>query len=147
MNKNVKEEETEVLAMKEEDILAKLMGVNEIPESTIQIPRIGIEVEVKALTQREINQIRKECMTREKENGKYVKKVNNNEYDAGIIVGATTNFNWNNPKLLESVNASDGKAYIQRKLFPGEISFLVNKILELSGFNDEIQEKEDIKNS
>lgn len=136
-----------VFATKEDDILAKLLGVSETPEATIQIPRIGIELKIKALTQKEITGIRKECTTRKKVSGVYTEKVNNTEYDAGIIVGASTNFNWNNPKLLESISASDGKAYINRKLFPGEISFLVNKILELSGFNDELQEKEEIKNS
>lgn len=147
MKKNELEiEENSTFATKEEDILAKLMGVSETPEAIIQIPRLGIELKIKALTQREITEIRKECTTRKKEKGVYVEKVNNSEYDAGIIVGASTNFNWNNPRLLESIQSSDGKAYISRKLYPGEISFLVNKILELSGFNDELQEKEEIKN-
>ena len=149
---NKKDEIEEVLeidstyANKEEDILSKLMGVSETPEATIQIPRLGIELKVKALTQRELTEIRKECTSRKKVKGEWVEKVNNSEYDAGIIVGASTNFNWNNPKLLESTKSSDGKAYISRKLYPGEISFLVNRVLELSGFNDELQEKEEIKN-
>lgn len=146
MNKNIQEENV-VLAMKEEDILSKLMGTDEIPTAIIQIPRLGIEIHLKGLKDAEINRTKEECTRKKKENGKWAKEVNNTEFDAGLIVGATTNFDWNNPKLLESKKASDGKAYIMKKLLPGERSFLANKVLELSGFNDELEEKEDIKNS
>jgi hypothetical protein len=141
-----KEDQDKVLAMKEEDIIAKLMGTFEIPTTTIQIPRLGIEIELKGLTEKEISRIREECTTKKKVSGKFETKVNNAEFDAGLIVGATTNFDWNNPKLVDSLKVSDGKSYIRRKLLAGEISILVNKVLEISGFNDELEEKEDIKN-
>lgn len=141
-----KEEKDIVLAMKEEDILAKLLETHEVPTATIQIPRLGIELELKGLTEKEISSIREECTTRRKVSGKTEKKLNNADFDAALIIGATTNFNWNNPKLIETLKLSDGKAYIRKRLLAGEISFLANKVLELSGFNDELEEKEDIKN-
>lgn len=142
-----KNEQDSVLAMKEEDILAKLMGTHEVPTATIQVPRLGIEIELKGLTEKQISRIREECTTKRKVSGKLESKVNNADFDAAIIVGATTNFDWNNQKLVDSIKVSDGKAYIRRKLLAGEISFLTDKVLELSGFNDELEEKEDIKNS
>lgn len=141
-----KDEQNNVLAMKEEDILAKLMEKHEVPTAIIQIPRLGIQIELKGLTEKEISNIREECTDRRKIKGRTESKVNNADFDAGLIVVATTNFDWNNPKLIATKNASDGKSYIRRQLLPGEISFLTNKILELSGFNDELEEKEDIKN-
>jgi hypothetical protein len=143
-----KSEKNSVLAMKEEDILAKLMETHEVPTATIQIPRLGIQLELKGLTEKEISTIREECTDKRKLKGRTETKVNSADFDAGLIVGATTNFDWNNPKLLATKKASDGKSYIRRQLLPGEISFLTNKILELSGFNDELEEeeKEDIKN-
>ncbi|AQR95568.1 phage tail assembly chaperone [Clostridium saccharoperbutylacetonicum] len=141
-----KEEQDKVLAMKEEDILAKLMGNEDIPTAIIQVPRLGIEIHLQGLKDAQINNIREECTKKKKENGKWIREVNNTEFDAGLIVEATTNFNWNNPELLKSKKASDGKSYIMKRLLPGERSFLANKVLELSGFNDELEEKEDIKN-
>ena len=141
------EEENKTLAMKEEDILAKLMGTHEVPTAIIEIPRLGIDIELKGLTERQISRIREECTTKKKISGKLESKINNADFDAGIIVIATVNFDWNNKKLVDSVQASDGKAFIRKTLLAGEISFLANKVLELSGFNDELEEKEDIKNS
>ena len=141
-------EENKALAMKEEDILKQLLGEDEVPEMTIEIPRINITLELKALRDKEIEVIRKECTERRKgDNGKWENRVNNLEYDAGLIEAATTNFNWSNPKLLAAKQVSTGKAFILKKLYPGERSFLVNKVLELSGFNDEMKVVEDIKNS
>ncbi|MFL0165595.1 phage tail assembly chaperone [Candidatus Clostridium helianthi] len=141
-----KNEKDEVLAMKEEDILAKLLETHDVPVAIIQVPRLGVEIQLKGLTEKEISRLREECTTKRKINGRNETKLNNADFDAALIVGATTNFNWNNPKLIDPLNLSDGKAYIRKKLLAGEISFLANKVLELSGFNDELEEKEDIKN-
>ena len=138
--------EEKILNMKEEDILNQLMGEEELPTATVILERLKIKLNLKGLTEKEITSIRKECSTRKKNKGVWEEKINNAEFDAGLIVGATTNFDWNNPKLLESKNVSDGKQYIRRKLLAGEISNLVDKILELSGFNDEIDEYDEIKN-
>lgn len=147
MSKNIVNEE-EILNMKEEDILAKLMGDYEVPTGTYPLKRLGIPLSLKGLTEKEISKIRKECTyTRKLRGGKTEEKFDGNEFDAGLIVAATTNFDWNNPKLLDSEKASSGKQYIRKKLLAGEISAVTDKILELSGFNNELEEAEDIKNS
>lgn len=136
----------QILNMKEEDIINKLMGAHEIPTATVILDRLEIKLELKGLTEKEISSIRKECTTRKKVKGAFEDKVNNAEFDAGLIVAGTNNFDWNNEKLLDSIKVSDGKQYIRRQLLAGEITNLVNKILDLSGFNDEMEETEDIKN-
>lgn len=137
----------QILSMKEEDILAKLMGTYETPTTTVILDRLGqIPVTLKGLTEKEISNIKKECTYSRKVKGQTIEKLNGNEFDAGLIIAATTNFNWNNPKLLDSIKASDGKQFIRKKLLAGEISALTDKILELSGFNSELEEAEDIKN-
>lgn len=144
MSKMVDEQ---IINMKENDILSKLMGTFEVPEATFIIDRLGIPVNLKGLTEKEISKIRKECTyTRKGKGGKIEEKLDGNEFDAGLIIAATTNFDWNNKELLESSKASDGKQFIRKKLLAGEISLLTDKILELSGFNNELEEVEDIKN-
>lgn len=138
----------QILNMKEEDILAKLMGTYDVPTATVILDRLGqIPVTLKGLTEKEISKIKKDCTYSRKSKGKTEEKFDGNEFDAGLIIAATTNFNWNDPKLLDSVKASDGKQFIRKKLLAGEISSLTDKILELSGFNSELEEAEDIKNS
>ena len=136
----------QIMNMKEEDILAKLMGTYEVPEATVFIDRMEIPVTLKGLSEKEISKIRKECTYTRKVKGKIEDKFDGNEFDAGLIIASTTNFDWNNSKLLESAKASDGKQFILRKLLAGERTNLVNKVLDLSGYNDELSDAEDIKN-
>ena len=136
----------QILNMKEEDILSKLMGTFETPEATVFIDRMGIPVTLKGLSEKEISKIRKECTYTRKVKGKIEERFDGNEFDAGLIIASTTNFDWNNKQLLDSAKASDAKAFIRKKLLAGEISSLTDKILELSGFGNELEEVEDIKN-
>lgn len=142
----IKMTDEQILNMKEEDILSKLMGTYEVPEATVFIERMGIPVTLKGLSEREISKIRKECTYIRKVKGNKEEKLDANEFDAGLIIAATTNFDWNYKQLLDSAKASDGKAFIRKKLLAGEISSLTDKILELSGFGNELEEVEDIKN-
>ncbi|OOM72921.1 phage XkdN-like protein [Clostridium puniceum] len=147
MNKN---EQNSVLAMKEEDILAKLLGEYTIPTKTFEIKRLGIRIDLKGLTDKELKALKKECMMKPKKvNGRWEEKVNGDDYDAAIIAASTTNFDWNNSKLVEKYQVGDGKKVVLKRLLPGERSFLVTKALELSGYNDDIEEvdEDDIKNS
>lgn len=140
----------EELLMQEESILNVLMGECEVPTKNYTIKRLGIQINLKGLTDKELKALRKECMMKPKKvNGKWEEKVNSDDYDAAIIVAATTNFDWNNPKLVEKLEVSDGKKVVLKRLLPGERTFLVNKVLELSGYNDDIEEieEDDIKNS
>lgn len=148
MKKNVNvEEESKVLEMKENEIINKLMGTYEAPKAMVILERLGIPVELKGLNRKEMDKIKKECTRKRKVNGRTEEQLDSAEYDAGIVVGATINIDWNNHKLLESSNVSDGKQFIMRKLLAGEISSLASKVLDLSGFGDELEEAEAIKNS
>ena len=142
------EEQQAQLASKEEDILAKLMGEEfEAPKGKATLERLGIQLELKGLTGDELSNIRKECTRKRKVNGKWEEKLNNAEYDAGVIIAATTNFNWNNQKLLSKFEMSDGKQFIIKKLLAGEKNALVEAILQLSGFGEDLEVTEDdIKN-
>ena len=142
------EEMKEKLATTEEDILAKLIGEEpEVPKGSATLDRLGIKLELKGLTGDEFKRIRKECTRKRKVKGAWEEKLDNAEYDAGIIIAATTNFNWNNPQLLSKYEMSDGKQFIIKKLLAGEKNALADAVLELSGFGDDLEVTEDdIKN-
>ncbi|RXM79576.1 hypothetical protein DP144_01860 [Clostridium tetani] len=143
-NEKIKDEE--ILNMTEEDIINKLMEPTEVPEATYFIDRIGIPVTLKGLSEKEINRIRKECTYAIGKGRKKVEKLDDEEFNAALIEAATVSPNWNNPKLLDALKASDGKQVIKKKFLAGEVSAIGDKVLELSGYNDELEEIEDIKN-
>lgn len=145
------EQEQKILDMKENDIINALLGEREIPTATVIVDLdknkgISIPIVLKGLTRKEMDRIKKAATKKRKIKGVFEEKIDSAEYDAGVVVGATTNFDWENPKLLDSVSASDGKQFLMKKLLAGEINALAGKVLELSGFDDELEEAEDIKN-
>jgi len=142
---NEKMNNEEILNMTEEDIISKLMEPTEVPEATYFIERLGIPVTLKGLSERDINRIKKECTYEIKgKRGKKTKELDDEEFNAALIEAATIKPNWNNAKLLEALKASDGSQVIRKKFLAGEISAMGDKILELSGFDEDLEE---IKNS
>lgn len=135
--------------MNEEDVIGALLEENEVPTRTVVIPRIGIPVKLKALTGKQINKIRKDNTHSEKIKGTKLEKdvFDDENFNAEIIEKATVSPNWNNPKLKDSLKVSNGREYIKRKLLAGEMDNLIEKIFDLSGYNDETEDIEAIKNS
>jgi hypothetical protein len=136
----------EILNMTEEDIINKLMEPTEVPEATYFVERIGIPITLKGLSEKEINRIKKECTYTRKERGKRIEKLDDEEFNAALIETATVNPNWNDSRLLDALKASDGRQVIRKKLLAGETAAIGDKVLELSGFDNELEEIEDIKN-
>lgn len=127
------------IIMTEEEILNKLIGGCEAPKSTFLLKRLGVQITLKGLTEKEISILKVQCT--------YDRKLNEDEFNSALILAATTNFNWNNEKLLNAYGASSGKALIGKILLAGEIVNLTRLILELSGFSNSIEKVEDtIKN-
>jgi len=130
-------EDNKILEMREQDIIAKLKEEREIPSATVVLESLGIPVALKGLTRKELDRARKISTHGKKE------ELNSAEYDANVVIAATTNFNWNAAKPS---NISDAAQFLMRKCLAGEISNLAGKVLELSGYGDELEEAEDIKN-
>ncbi|MCT4593183.1 MAG: hypothetical protein N4A57_02765 [Anaeromicrobium sp.] len=137
-NKRITEEE--ILNMTEENIIAKLMEPTEAPEATYLIDRLGIPITLKGLSEKEINRIKRECTYTRKERGKRVKELDDEEFNAALIEVATVKPNWNDKKLLDALKASDGRQVIRKKFLAGETSAMADKVLELSAFDNDLEE-------
>ncbi len=136
-----------IMEMKEKDIVSKLMGTYEIPTVTVALDRLGIPLKLKGLTSKEIGKIRKECTYQVKLKNKIEDRTDSSEFDAGLVATATTNFDWNAKELLAHHKSSDAKQLIRKMLLAGEIAVITDKIMEISGYSDELEEIEDVKNS
>jgi hypothetical protein len=136
----------EKVQMTEDDIIARLMEETPAPEATYSIERLGIQVTLRGLSEREVSRVKKECTHERKVRGAKVKELDEEEFNAALIEKSTVTPDWNNRKLLDALKASDGRQVIKKKLLAGETSALGDKVLELSGFDDELEEIENIKN-
>ena len=138
--------EEEILEMTEDEIINKLLEPTEVPERTYMIDRLGIPVTLKGLSEREIQRIRRECTVERKHRGQRIKELNEEEFNAALIEAATVSPNWSDKRLLSNLKLSSGREVVKRKLLAGEMMALADKVMELSGFDDELEEIENIKN-
>lgn len=136
----------EILDMTEEDIINRLLEPTEVPERTYMLDRLGIPVTLKGLSEKEIQRLKRECTVERKNRGNRTKELNEEEFNAALIEKATVKPNWGNKKLLDQLGLSSGREVIKRRLLAGEMVALGDKVMELSGFDDELEEVESIKN-
>lgn len=137
-NKKITDEE--VLNMTEDDIISKLMEPTEVPEATYFIERVGIPITLKGMSEKEIFRLKKECTYTRKERGQKIKELDEEEFNAALIEAATVKPNWNDKRLLDSQKASDGRQFIRKKFLAGETSAMADKVLELSKFDEDLEE-------
>lgn len=135
--------------MSEDDVIDALLGVGDIPTKTVVMERFGIPVKLQALTGKQVSQIRKDNTHKVKIKGTKLEedKLDSENFNVGLIEKATISPKWSNEKLLDKFRASDGKEVMKRLLLAGELDSLADQVLDLSGYNDGVEEIEDIKNS
>lgn len=91
--------------------------------TTVIIHRLNIPIKLKALSLNEMFII----------GLKYAHgNIKDNDISAELIIAATTNFNWNDSKLLKEFNSNDGKEVVYKILLTGEVRLLVEKIFILN---------------
>jgi len=72
-----------------------------------------------------------------------VERLEEELFNVSLIAASTPTPNWGDAKLLAKYEASGPEEVIKRLLLAGELSALGDVVLDLSGFNTEL---EDVKN-
>jgi len=62
------------------------------------------------------------------------------QFNTALIAAATVAPNWGDAKLLAKYNASGPEEVVKRVLLAGELDALGDVVLDLSGFNTELDE-------
>ena len=120
-----------------------LPDVSEIEEEVSVSKRLG-KFKVKAMTSDEFGEYQKR--SRGKVNKKGV-DFDSTKLNLLIVAGQTIQPNFNNAELLKKAGCATATELIKKKLLPGEIAELADKITELSGFEtDRDEEIEEAKN-
>ena len=130
------------------DALQALLGAKPAAEITEQvaIKRLGTDFTIKALTGEDIDKVREQATYPVKNGKKTEQKVNEEEVSRLLIIKATVEPNFANKDLLTHFKASDAGECVQKALLAGEIMTLQSAILTLSGFDDDEEEIEEVKN-
>lgn len=126
--------------MSEEQILQRLLDADTIPERTVTLPRLGIPITLRGLTGKQVFSIRERCTERRERRGQVTERLDEEQFNTALIAAATVKPNWGDPKLLEKYKASGPEEVIKRILLAGELAALGDIILDLSGFNTELEE-------
>lgn len=131
-------------SMNEEQILQRLLEADTVPEKTVKLERLGIPVTLRGLTGKQVFSIRERCTERKERKGRFTERLDEEQFNTALIATATVKPNWGDSKLLAKYSASGPEEVIKRILLAGELSALGDVVLDLSGFNTDL---EDVKNS
>lgn len=139
------EEEDIAMSMSEEEILQALITCGDRAKTkTYWVKEKGIPITIKGLTEIEFAQARKEATQKKKVRGQWVTDVNDATLSAAIVARATVSPNFNDRKLLDAFRVSSGTEYLKRQFYSGTLNNICDKVLTLSGFDDDLEE---VKNS
>lgn len=111
--------------LNEVEVLLGLKDVDAIETSKIKVQRLNLELEVKPLSPKAVNEFR-EAMD----------GLEDMEQNALLISTSCVKPDFNNKDLLSKANCTFGWQFVMRKFQPGEIVHVHNFIQKISGYND-----------
>lgn len=125
----------------DEQILQKLLGADTVPEKTVSLSRLGIPITLRGLTGKQVYSIRERSIMQVKgRKGQTEEKLDSEQFNCSLIAAATVKPNWSDAKLITQFNASGPEEVIKRILLAGELTQLSEQVLDLSGYNTELEE-------
>lgn len=126
----------------DDELLKRLLGVDtKPPEARFRIKRLDVVVTVKALRDDEIEALQEQCTrTTRDRRGRVSREFDSQKFARRLIVAASVKPNWGAPELMRKFEASTPDQVVRRLLLAGEIDMLSDVILDLSGYEEGIEE-------
>jgi len=136
--------------MTDEQILEKLLNAEEapIPQKTVYIKRLGIPVVLQGISEKQLATLRNKYTytVRGKRGAPDTKEFDSENFVLALIVACAVKPNFKDEALLNKYKASGPEEVLKRIFLPGELDQLADIVYELCGFNEGIEEIEEIKN-
>lgn len=126
------------------DALQALLSADINVEAKVFIKRLGADFTVKAIDGNTLNKLQEQATHYVGKGTNRKAQLDQNELGRLLIAEACINPDFSNAKLIEKYGASDKADCVQKALLAGEIAKLSDKILEISGFDDD--DLEEVKN-
>lgn len=141
--------------LNEQQILDKLFSAGEednTPKKTVTVERVGLPILLSGLREDRLERLEKRFTTTKRVRGEEKKELDTARYNRAIIaeatkaIGGNPNVRFDHPQLLSKYKASGPEAVIKKIFLAGEIVQLADVVLELSGYYDQADEADEIKN-
>ncbi len=128
--------------LSDDELLDKILGTPDEAEKLVYMKRFDAYFKVKAISSEEYSKLENRCKypVKNKRTRQIEEKVNQEMLSNLIIISACVKPNWSDPKLLEKYKTSDPAKVIRKRLYIGEISQLTEAIMDISGFDDGVEE-------
>lgn len=120
-------------------VLAALLDADIVPEKDVHMKRLGVDFRVKAIDNKTLSRIRQQATFGKKG------EIDRDKFFALIVMYGCITPNWADPELVSKFGPTPADV-VNNRLLPGEITKLAEEILSLSGFGDDEEDIEEIKN-
>ncbi|MEH6941684.1 phage tail assembly chaperone [Bacillus sp. JJ722] len=126
--------------------LDALLGASTDVEEEVFIKRLGTHFRVKGLSGEDIDDLKEQCTYYVGKGNQRKKQTNEEELGRLLIATSCVNPDFSDAKLLKHYGAVDAADCVQKALLAGEVAKLSHAILTASGFDDDEDEIEAVKN-
>lgn len=127
--------------MTEQQVLEKLLAADDsIPEKTLFLRRLDLPIRVRGLTGKQVYRIQDQCTEQIKgKKGIITERLDEEAFNVSLIATATVSPDWGDARLMSKHKASSPEEVIKRILLAGELAALGDEVLEVSGFNTDLE--------
>lgn len=128
------------------DALQALLSTNLDIERDVYIKRLGVNFRVKAIDTATLDKAREQATYFAGKGSKRESTVDAQKLNAILAVKFCVNPDFSNKALLEKYGASNPVECVTKALLPGELVRIISAGMELSGFSEDEEAEEEIKN-
>ncbi|MGF9711621.1 phage tail assembly chaperone [Paenibacillus naphthalenovorans] len=127
---------------KQVDALQAFLTADLNIEKDVAIRRLKTSLRIKAIDSATLERAREQATN----GGRKERTVDADKFKAVLVTKMVTNVDFGNDGMLTKYGAANNVDCVRKALLPGEIERIVNEGLALSGFADEDETIEEIKN-
>lgn len=130
----------------DDELLDKLLGTPDETTKKVYMRRFEAYFTVKSISSEEYSSLEKRCKypVKNARTHQIEEKTNQDMLSNLLILTACTKPDWSNPQLLKRYNTDDPVKVIRKRLYIGEISQLTEAIMDVSGFDDGLEEAKNL---
>lgn len=128
------------------DALQALLSANLEIEQDVKIKRLGVNFRIKAISTKEMERARVQCTQTTGTGSHRESVVDTDRLNAVLAVKFCVSPDFGDKALLAKYSAANSVDCVGKALLPGELVRIVAAGMELSGFGDDEEAEEDVKN-
>jgi hypothetical protein len=128
------------------DALQALLSANLEIEQDVYIKRLGASFRIKAMSTKEMERAREQCTKITGTGSRKESVVDADRLNSVMVAKLCVVPDFGDKGLLAKYGAANSADCVGKALLPGEIARIIAAGMELSGFGDDEEAEEDVKN-